>query len=155
MMISIFAAWDERSPAPALLWRTGDPCVRAWMELNYPFATLESMHESPGARRSPSARISWGSDMLRPPDFLDRRNPTMSDSVNDVSAALGRVPSGIFILTTGYEGRATGMLASWVQQAGFEPPMVTVAVRRDRFVAEWIAATGPSSPARWRSSRGK
>src|SRR5262249_33755998 len=39
-------------------------------------------------------------------------------------------------------GRATGMLASWVQQAGFDPPMVSVAIRRDRHVADWVAATG-------------
>ena len=39
-------------------------------------------------------------------------------------------------------GRSTGMLASWVQQAGFDPPMLTVAVRRDRYVADWIAASG-------------
>ncbi len=53
-------------------------------------------------------------------------------------AVLGRVPSGIFILTVGSDDLATGMLASWVMQAGFEPPMVTVAVRRDRYVAEWL-----------------
>ena len=34
------------------------------------------------------------------------------------------------------------MLASWVQQAGFDPPMLTVAVRRDRYVADWVAASG-------------
>jgi flavin reductase (DIM6/NTAB) family NADH-FMN oxidoreductase RutF len=66
----------------------------------------------------------------------------MPDPHDDPAAALGRIPSGIFILTTGRDGRSTGMLASWVQQAGFDPPMLTVAVRRDRYVAEWIAASG-------------
>ena len=66
----------------------------------------------------------------------------MPDNVDDTGSALGRIPSGIFILTTGCEGRSTGMLASWVQQAGFAPPMVTVAVRLDRYVADWIAASG-------------
>ncbi len=56
--------------------------------------------------------------------------------------ALGRLPSGLFILTARRGDRATGMLASWVQQAGFEPPMLTVAVRRDRYVADWIEASG-------------
>ncbi len=60
-----------------------------------------------------------------------------------IAQALGRIPSGIFILTsTGPSGRSTGMLASWVQQAGFDPPMITVAVRKDRYVAEWIALSG-------------
>src|SRR5689334_16914674 len=56
--------------------------------------------------------------------------------------ALGRVPSGLFILTARSGDRATGMLASWVQQAGFEPPMLTVAVRQDRYIGDWIADSG-------------
>jgi flavin reductase (DIM6/NTAB) family NADH-FMN oxidoreductase RutF len=35
------------------------------------------------------------------------------------------------------------MLASWVMQAGFHPPMVTVAVRQDRYVAQWLSAGEP------------
>ena len=38
---------------------------------------------------------------------------------------------------------STGMLASWVQQAGFEPPMVTNC--RDRYVAEWVRGLGHST----------
>ena len=56
---------------------------------------------------------------------------------------LGRVPSGIFILTVGTGARATGMLASWVMQAGFEPPMVSVAVKQGRYVCDWITAGEP------------
>jgi flavin reductase (DIM6/NTAB) family NADH-FMN oxidoreductase RutF len=56
---------------------------------------------------------------------------------------LGRVPSGVYIHTIGTGARATGMLASWVMQAGFEPPMVTVAVKQGRYVAEWLAAGTP------------
>jgi len=56
---------------------------------------------------------------------------------------LGRVPSGIYILTIGTHGRETGMLVSWVMQAGFEPPMVSVAVRLGRYVCDWITAGEP------------
>ena len=35
------------------------------------------------------------------------------------------------------------MVVSWVQQAGFEPPMITVAVNRQRYVCDWIAAGEP------------
>jgi flavin reductase (DIM6/NTAB) family NADH-FMN oxidoreductase RutF len=59
-----------------------------------------------------------------------------------LSPALGRIPSGLYILTVRNGGRASGMLASWVQQAGFEPPMLTVAVKRDRYIGEWIDASG-------------
>jgi flavin reductase (DIM6/NTAB) family NADH-FMN oxidoreductase RutF len=62
---------------------------------------------------------------------------------SDIYPALGRVTSGIYILSIGQGERATGMLASWVMQAGFEPPMITVAVRHGRYVAEWLAAGEP------------
>jgi flavin reductase (DIM6/NTAB) family NADH-FMN oxidoreductase RutF len=56
---------------------------------------------------------------------------------------LGRVPSGIFVLTIGTRQRATGMLASWVMQAGFDPPMVSVAVKRGRYICDWITEGQP------------
>lgn len=56
-----------------------------------------------------------------------------------IGAVLGRTPSGLFILTArAADGRETGLLASWVQQASFEPPMVTVAVNRKRYVHDWL-----------------
>ena len=59
-----------------------------------------------------------------------------------VAEALGRLPSGLFILTARRGDRSTGLLASWVQQAGFDPPMVTVAIGRDRYVADWVLEAG-------------
>jgi flavin reductase (DIM6/NTAB) family NADH-FMN oxidoreductase RutF len=64
-------------------------------------------------------------------------------SKSTVHDLLGRVPSGVFILTVGTGERATGMLASWIQQAGFEPPAVTVAVKRDRYVCDWLTEGRP------------
>ncbi len=64
-------------------------------------------------------------------------------STIDHNAALGRVASGIYILTVGQGDRATGMLASWVMQAGFEPSMVSVAVKSGRYVEEWLTAGEP------------
>ncbi|MDR3639439.1 MAG: flavin reductase family protein [Isosphaeraceae bacterium] len=63
-------------------------------------------------------------------------------AVNPLAQALGRIPSGLYILTVRSGEKATGLLASWVQQAGFEPPMITIAVQRDRFVGDWIAESG-------------
>lgn len=71
----------------------------------------------------------------------------MSDEANSMSEelreaigpVLGRVPSGVFILTASDgSDRETGMLASWVQQASFEPPLVTVAVNAKRFLNDWL-----------------
>ena len=60
-----------------------------------------------------------------------------------IAKVLGRVPSGISILIAGDgSGNETGMLASWVQQASFDPPMVTVAVNRKRYLNDWLEADG-------------
>jgi flavin reductase (DIM6/NTAB) family NADH-FMN oxidoreductase RutF len=56
---------------------------------------------------------------------------------------LGRIPSGLFVLTVGTGPRATGMLSSWVMQAGFEPPMVSVAVKLGRFICDWLSEGQP------------
>ncbi len=59
-----------------------------------------------------------------------------------ISRPLGQIPSGCFVVTARHQGRSTGMLASWVQQAGFEPPAVTVAVKHGRPIQELIEASG-------------
>lgn len=66
--------------------------------------------------------------------------PTISDELRDqVAPVLGRTASGVFVVTASDgNGRQTGMLASWVQQAAFEPPMITVAVNRKRYLNEWL-----------------
>ena len=56
---------------------------------------------------------------------------------------LGKVPSGIYILAAKSGDDETGMLASWVMQAGFEPPMLTVAVKQGRYLADWLTAGNP------------
>lgn len=59
-----------------------------------------------------------------------------------VGAALAAIPSGCSILTTRTSARRTGMLASWVQQAGFEPPMVSVAVNKERWLVKLLEESG-------------
>jgi flavin reductase (DIM6/NTAB) family NADH-FMN oxidoreductase RutF len=63
---------------------------------------------------------------------------SLSGNADPLAAVLGRLPSGLFILTLRHEQQETGMLASWVMQAGFEPPMVTIAIRHGRYVAQWL-----------------
>lgn len=60
-------------------------------------------------------------------------------SVEPFAPALGRLPSGLFILTVATEAGGTGMLASWVQQSSFSPPQLTVAVKPERYVAGLLA----------------
>ncbi len=66
----------------------------------------------------------------------------MERDVERIGAALGRIPSGCSILTINHDGRSTGLLVSWVQQAAFEPPSLTVCIKQGRYVAEWIDHTG-------------
>jgi flavin reductase (DIM6/NTAB) family NADH-FMN oxidoreductase RutF len=54
------------------------------------------------------------------------------------AAALGRIPSGLFVLTARREEAETGMLTSWVQQCSFHPPLVSVVIRRDRPITQWL-----------------
>jgi flavin reductase (DIM6/NTAB) family NADH-FMN oxidoreductase RutF len=61
------------------------------------------------------------------------------DALQELAPALGRLPSGLCILTARHGDRETGMLVSWVQQCSFEPPQVTAAVRAGREVLAWLA----------------
>jgi flavin reductase (DIM6/NTAB) family NADH-FMN oxidoreductase RutF len=56
--------------------------------------------------------------------------------------ALGRIPSGCAIVTVRHGATRTGMLGSWVQQAGFEPPMISVAIQKGRPIVGLIERSG-------------
>jgi flavin reductase (DIM6/NTAB) family NADH-FMN oxidoreductase RutF len=53
-------------------------------------------------------------------------------------AALGRVPSGLFVLTARHGEQETGVLTSWVQQCSFDPPQLTVALKQGRDIGAWL-----------------
>ena len=66
--------------------------------------------------------------------------PIREELQKSVGAVLGRTPSGLFVISAAdAAGRETAMLASWVQQASFSPPMVTVALNRKRYLNDWLA----------------
>lgn len=66
----------------------------------------------------------------------------MKTDRNSIGAAIGRIPSGCSILTVQHEGRATGVLVSWVQQASLEPLCVSVCLKSGRPAAELIDVAG-------------
>lgn len=68
----------------------------------------------------------------------------MTDSaLTDIAVALGRVPSGLFVVTArNAAGVETAFLASWVMQAGFDPPAVSIAVGKERAAREFLAPAG-------------
>ncbi|QUW00819.1 flavin reductase family protein [Chloracidobacterium sp. MS 40/45] len=71
--------------------------------------------------------------------MTDTPQPTEQASIG---AALGRISSGIFILTTGAGPKATGMLASFIKQVSFHPPMVMAAVRQGRPILTRLRESG-------------
>lgn len=51
---------------------------------------------------------------------------------NELAPALGKLVAGLYIVTLKEGDEEIGFLASWVQQAGFEPPCVTIAFNKER-----------------------
>ncbi|MBD2298493.1 diflavin flavoprotein [Nostoc sp. FACHB-190] len=52
----------------------------------------------------------------------------------NVEQAVGRIVGSLCVLTAKQEDRASAMLASWVAQASFNPPGLTIAVAKERAV---------------------
>ena len=77
---------------------------------------------------------------------MNKVGRNMNDSpLSDVAVALGRVPSGLFVVTArNSSGEETAFLASWVMQAGFDPPALSVAVGQDRAAADFVLEPGSS-----------
>ena len=62
----------------------------------------------------------------------------MTEEEKQLASALGRIPSGLFIVTARRDGLETGMLASWIQQCSFAPPMLSLAMKQGRDLAGWL-----------------
>lgn len=64
----------------------------------------------------------------------DRKIKKVKAIDNELEKALGRISTGLYIITA-TKGEVNGaMLASWVSQASFQPPGFTVAVAKDRAI---------------------
>ena len=58
-----------------------------------------------------------------------------------LAQALGTVPSGFFVATAGVGAESTGMLVSFVQQAGFVPPCISIALKPGRPMLALVRAS--------------
>ncbi len=65
------------------------------------------------------------------------------DPEKQLASALGRVASGIYVLTVKRAEVETGMLASWVQQCSFHPPQITLAINPQRPIATLLEKQAP------------
>jgi len=64
------------------------------------------------------------------------------------AAALGRIPSGLFVVTwrareNDADATDRAMLASWIMQGGFVPPLITIAVGTSRDLLSTIDQCDP------------
>lgn len=69
----------------------------------------------------------------------------MEDSLRaSIASALGRVASGLFVVSARavHDDVETAFLGSWIMQAGFDPPALTVAVGKQRAALALVRAPG-------------
>lgn len=52
----------------------------------------------------------------------------------EIAKAVGRLASGLYIVTAAHNNARSAMVASWVSQASFEPLGLTIAVAKDRAI---------------------
>ena len=111
---------DERAPSPAA---AGAPI------------------RTPGGPRGRPASALSNHPALSPPEpSLGSPNallPTMSSDSPEAALppfarALGRVPSGLYLVATNAGDAPLGFVGSFVMQQGFQPPTISVAVGKDR-----------------------
>jgi flavin reductase (DIM6/NTAB) family NADH-FMN oxidoreductase RutF len=67
--------------------------------------------------------------------------PVSEEFKHSVGKVIGRIPSGVFILSAAHGGETSAMMASWVQQAAFDPPAVSVAVAKERTIGRMVRAS--------------
>jgi len=73
----------------------------------------------------------------------DKTIAAMKSLDGDLDKALGRLSGGLYVVTARQEERASAMVASWVSQASFDPPGITVAVAKDRAIEALMQVGDP------------
>jgi flavorubredoxin/flavin reductase (DIM6/NTAB) family NADH-FMN oxidoreductase RutF len=94
------------------------------------------IRQVPGAadyQRCEEAGTDLGQQLTR-----EKTIAAMKSLDGDLDKALGRLSGGLYVVTArqgeGESARSGAMVASWVSQASFEPPGITVAVAKDRAI---------------------
>jgi flavin reductase (DIM6/NTAB) family NADH-FMN oxidoreductase RutF len=64
----------------------------------------------------------------------------MDPATSPMGKAIGRIGTGVHIVTLTRDGERDGMLTSWLMQAAFEPPMVAFAVKKERPILTKLSA---------------
>jgi 3-hydroxy-9,10-secoandrosta-1,3,5(10)-triene-9,17-dione monooxygenase reductase component len=67
-------------------------------------------------------------------DELEQRENGVAEAHarESMGRALGMIPSGIFVVTAARDSVRAAYVGSWIQQAAFEPPSITIAMNQQR-----------------------
>jgi len=79
---------------------------------------------------------------------LDVAKGLPSAEINPMLRALGKIPSGIFVITTTHGG-GVGTLVSFVQQVGMEPLLIMLAVKKGRAILHALRSDSQPEPLRF------
>ncbi|MCG3136542.1 MAG: putative diflavin flavoprotein A 5 [Phycisphaerae bacterium] len=63
-------------------------------------------------------------------------------SSDPIAQVIGSIPSGCAVLTARSGSQSTGILASWIQQASFQPILLSVAIKQHRPIEQLIKTSG-------------
>ncbi len=66
----------------------------------------------------------------------------MSSPPSPLALALGRIPTGLYVVTTLHDGRPLGFVGSFLMQVGLAPPVLSVAIAKEREHLAAIRAHG-------------
>jgi flavorubredoxin/flavin reductase (DIM6/NTAB) family NADH-FMN oxidoreductase RutF len=72
-----------------------------------------------------------------------RQKVSLESQVDPTTQAVGRIVGSLCVVTTQQEDVSSAMLASWVAQATFDPPGLTVAIAKDRAIESLLHRGNP------------
>jgi flavorubredoxin/flavin reductase (DIM6/NTAB) family NADH-FMN oxidoreductase RutF len=73
-----------------------------------------------------------GTDFAQALKRVNKVRAPRTQAASNVEQAVGRIVGSLCVVTAKQGGVSSGMLASWVSQASFNPPGLTIAVAKDR-----------------------
>jgi flavin reductase (DIM6/NTAB) family NADH-FMN oxidoreductase RutF len=61
---------------------------------------------------------------------------------NEILKNMAHLTYGLYVLTTRFESTINGMIASWVSQVSYDPPLIMVAVHPNRYSHDLLEKSG-------------
>jgi flavin reductase (DIM6/NTAB) family NADH-FMN oxidoreductase RutF len=70
------------------------------------------------------------------PPFEKEQDKSLDNE--QIGRAIGRLTSGVYVMTLEANGVPEGILMTWIGQAAFEPPLISVAVKKGRPILDHL-----------------